>query len=92
MTSIQEWCQSQDIIEVIGQYVMLDRRGIGSCPFKEHHAHGDIHPSFQVFGGNDPHWYCYTWQRAGNVFDFLCLYHQLTAHEGWQRIQEGVLQ
>ena len=91
MTSIHAWCQSQDIVEVIGRYVMFDRRGVGSCPFKEHHAHGDSHPSFQVFGGNDPHWYCYTWQRAGNVFDFLCLYHGLSVHEGWQRIQEGTL-
>jgi hypothetical protein len=31
-----------------------------------------------VFGGADPHWYCYTWGRAGNLFDFLCLYHGLT--------------
>ena len=91
MTSIQEWCRSQDIVEVIGRYVMLDGRGVGCCPFKEHHVHGDVHPSFQVFGGNDPHWYCYTWQRAGNVFDFLCLYHQLTLQEGWQRIQTGTL-
>lgn len=90
--SIREWCESQNIVEVIGRYVMLNGRGIGSCPFKEHHAHGDVHPSFQVFGGNDPHWYCHTWQRAGNVFDFLCLYHQLTVQEGRQRIQEGVLQ
>ena len=89
--SIRKWCQLQDIGEVIGRYVVLDGRGIGSCPFKEHHAHGDMHPSFQVFGGNDPHWYCYTWQRAGNVFDFLCLYHGLSAQEGWQRIQVGTL-
>ncbi len=90
--SIRDWCQSQDIVEVIGRYVELDHRGVGSCPFREHHAHGDSHPSFQVFGGNNPHWYCYTWQRAGNLFDFLCLYHQLTVQEGWQRIREGVLQ
>ena len=91
MTSIHGWCQSQDIVEVLGRYVVFDRRGVGSCPFKEHHAHGDSHQSFQVFGGNDPHWYCYTWQRAGNVFDFLCLYHGLSVQEGWQRIQAGTL-
>ena len=89
--SIRDWCQSRDIVEVIGRYVVLDGRGIGSCPFVEHHAHRDLHPSFQVFGGNDPHWYCYTWQRAGNVFDFLCLYHGLSVQEGWQRIQTGTL-
>ena len=92
MGSIREWCQSQDIFEVIGRYVALNGQGVGSCPFKEHHAHGDVHPSFQVFGGNDSHWYCYTWQRAGNVFDFLCLYHNISVQEGWQRIREGIVQ
>ena len=87
--SIREWCCAQDIVEVIGQYVALDGRGVGSCPFKEHHYRGDVHPSFQVFGGRDPHWYCYTWGRAGDLFDFLCLYYQLTPQEAWQRVQRG---
>jgi hypothetical protein len=89
--SIREWCQSQDIVEVIGRYVALDRRGVGSCPFKEHHARGDLRPSFQVFGGHDPHWYCYAWRRAGDLFTFLCWYHGLTAHEGYQRLLQGTL-
>jgi len=89
--SIREWCHAQDIFAVIGSYVALNSQGVGSCPFKAHHRHGDVHPSFQVFGGNDPHWYCYTWHRAGNVFDFLCLYHQLTVQECWQRAQVGML-
>ena len=33
---------------VIGRYVALDARGVGSCPFKEHHYRGDMRPSFQV--------------------------------------------
>ncbi len=89
--SIREWCQSQDILVVIGRYVALDHRGVGSCPFKEHHYRGDVRPSFQVFGGSDPHWYCYTWRRAGDPFDFLCLYYQITPHEAWQRLQRGAL-
>jgi TOTE conflict system, Archaeo-Eukaryotic Primase domain len=56
--SIREWCQAQEIAAVIGRYVVLDGRGIGSCPFKGHHYRGDLRPSFQVFGGSDPHWYC----------------------------------
>jgi hypothetical protein len=88
-TSIRAWCQTQNIEAVIGRYVLLDTRGVGSCPFKEHHYRGDLRPSFQVFGGNDPHWYCYTWQRAGNLFDFLCLYYQLTPQEAWRRLQQG---
>ena len=90
-SSIREWCRSQDIVRAIGQYVSLDGRGVGSCPFKGHHRRGDLRPSFQVFGGTDPHWYCYAWQRAGDLFDFLCLYYQLTPHEAWRRLQDGAL-
>jgi hypothetical protein len=88
---IREWCQAQDMLAVIGRYVALDGRGVGSCPFKEHHYRGDLRPSFQVFGGSDPHWYCYTWRRAGDLFDFLCLYYQLTPQKAWRRLQEGGL-
>jgi len=89
--SIRAWCRAQDIVEVIGRFVALDRRGVGLCPFKEHHYRGDLRPSFQVFGGNDPHWYCYTWGRAGDLFDFVCLYYQITPQEAWRRLQEGAL-
>ena len=89
--SIREWCQSQDIVCVIGRYVALDRRGIGSCPFPKHHHRGDVRPSFQVFGEPDPHWYCYTWRHAGDLFTFLCLYHGLTPREGYQRLVQETL-
>jgi CHC2 zinc finger len=89
--SIRAWCYAQDIVEVVGRFVALDRRGVGPCPFKEHHSRGDRRPSFQVFGGNDPHWYCYTWGRAGDLFDFLCLYYQISSQEAWQRLQDGAL-
>jgi len=90
-SGIRQWCRSQDTLAVIGRYVAVDQHGIGSCPFKEHHARGDLRPSFQVFGGSDPHWYCYTWRRAGDLFDFLCLYYHLTPQEAWQRVQQGGL-
>jgi len=89
--SIREWCQAHDIVAAIGRYVLLNERGIGSCPFKEHHDRGDLRPSFQVFGGDNAHWYCYTWQRAGNLFDFLCLYYQLSPQAVWTQIQRGAL-
>src|SRR5579859_3203755 len=88
---IARWCASQDIVEVIGRYTRLDRRGVGRCPLPGHHYRGDERPSFQVFGADDPHWYCYTWKRAGNLFDFLCLYHGLTVQEAWERLQRGTL-
>lgn len=87
--NIREWCQAQDIQGVIGRYVALDGRGVGSCPFKEHHYRGDVRPSFQVFGGSDQHWYCYTWRRAGDLFDLLCLYYHLTPQEAWRLVQQG---
>lgn len=87
--TIRTWCQAQDIFTLIGSYVALDARGVGSCPFKDHHAHGDAHPSFQVFGGPDPHWYCYTWRRAGDAFDFLCFYYGLSKREMWAQLCQG---
>lgn len=89
--SIRAWCRAQNIVAVIGRYVALDHRGVGFCPFKEHHHRGDQRPSFQVFGGSDPHWYCYTWRRAGDLFDFLCLYYGLSPQEAWERLRAGVL-
>ncbi len=81
--AIRAWCQTQDIVEVAGRYTVLDRRGVGRCPLPGHHARGDARPSLQVFGGTDPHWYCCTWGRAGNVFDFLRFYHGLTVQQAW---------
>jgi hypothetical protein len=86
--SIRAWCRSQDIVAVIGRYVALDARGMGSCPFKAHHHRGDVRPSFQVFGGSASHWYCYVWQRAGDLFDFYCFYYQLAPQAMWRRIQQ----
>lgn len=88
---IGEWCRSQDIVAVIGRYTHLDGRGVGCCPLPGHHYRGDARPSLQVFGDNNPHWYCYTWKQAGDVFDFLRLYHSLTVEEAWQRLQQGRL-
>ena len=88
--SIRAWCRSQDIVSVVGRYVHLNHRGVGSCPFKEHHARGDVRPSFQVFD-DDQRWYCYAWERGGDLFDFLCLYHHLTPKEAWPLLQQGRL-
>ncbi len=89
--SIRAWCRSQDVMAVIGQYVVLNRQEVGSCPFKEHHHRGDVRPSFQVFPESDQCWYCYTWARGGDLFDFLCLYYGLTPQEGYQRLQQETL-
>jgi len=89
--SLRAWCRSQDVLAVIGRYVSLNGQGVGSCPFKEHHHRGDLRPSFQVFAESDQCWYCYTWGRGGDLFDFLCLYHGISVQEGWSRLQDGTL-
>ncbi len=93
LVSIRAWCDAQDPYAVIGRYVTLDRRGLGCCPFGEHHSDGkDSHPSLRVYrptrsGGSC--WYCYVWQRGGTLFDFLCSYHQVDARRLWQHILAG---
>ena len=92
-TTIHAWCASQDPFAVIGRYVCLDRRGLGCCPFGEHHSDGkDSHPSFRVYqpkrlGGSC--WYCYVWERGGNLFDFLAYWHDVSAKTLWHRILLG---
>jgi hypothetical protein len=91
--TIADWCAEQDPLSAIGQYVQLDGRGMGCCPFGEHHSDGrDSHPSFRVFeprrrGGNC--WCCYTAGISGNVFNFLQLYHKLSAQELWSWLRTG---
>jgi len=91
--TITEWCAAQDPHEVIGRYVELDRRGMGCCPFGDHHADGkDSHPSFRVYEPSFPGgccWYCYTWGYGGNVFNFLARYHRLDAKTLWRRLLAG---
>jgi hypothetical protein len=92
-SSIREWTEAQDSLNIISRYVRLDSSGLGCCPFGEHHSDGkDSNPSFRAYepryrGASS--WYCYAWQRGGNVFDFLCLYHGLDAGAMWARIQNG---
>lgn len=86
MAGIRAWCEEQDCRAVIGRYVALNERGVGCCPFKAHHYRGDRRPSFQAFAD---HWYCYTWGRAGNLFDFVCLFFELTPQEAWRQLAAG---
>ena len=91
--TIRDWCLSQDPLTVIGGYVELDARGMGCCPFGWHHAAGrDRHPSLWVHPlrrGELACWWCHTWQRGGSLFDFLRLYHGLSARQLWGRIRAG---
>ncbi len=91
--TIRDWCHQQDAVQVIGRYVQLDRRGMGCCPFGWHHDDGkDAHPSLWVYVPRRADvccWWCHTWQRGGSLFDFLCLWYSVSAHEMWRRILAG---
>ncbi len=91
-SSIAGWCAAQNASTLIGRYVSLNYRGIGCCPFGEHHQQSeDTRESFRVYppSANGNCWYCYVWQRGGNVFDFLSLYHNIDARTLWTRIRAG---
>lgn len=94
-STIREWTEAQDPLKISSRYVKLNWRGLGCCPFGEHHSDGkDSNPSLRVYRPRYPgasSWYCYAWQRGGTVFDFLCLYHNLDAAAMWARIRNGAI-
>jgi hypothetical protein len=91
--TIHAWCDRQDSLAVLGRYVQIDQRGMACCPFGWHHDDGrDTHPSLWVHaptvsGGRC--WYCNVWKRGGNLFDFLCLWYDVTPRVLWRRILAG---
>ena len=91
--TIADWCAEQDPFALIGRYVHLDSRGMGHCPFGEHHVGGrDTHASFQVFRPKRPGgtcWRCYTGNISGDVFNFLQLYSGMDAGKLWTRLRRG---
>ena len=72
-----------DIVEIIGEYVNLKRRGsnfLGLCPF-----HNEKTPSFTV--SHDKGIYkCFGCQKSGNVFTFLQEYHSITYVESVEQL------
>ena len=65
---INEIRQSVDIVEVIGNYLPLERKGrnyIALCPF-----HNDSHPSMSV-SPEKQIFMCFVCHHGGNVFTFL---------------------
>jgi len=71
MTSpIRAWVASVRIEEIVRSYIPISHRGVGHCPWPEHHKNGDAHPSFAV-SPRTGRWYCYTAGLSGDAFDFV---------------------
>ncbi|MDO4621539.1 MAG: DNA primase [Eubacteriales bacterium] len=75
---IEEVREKNDIVDVISQYVRLQRKGssyFGLCPF-----HNEKSPSFSV-SPDKQMFYCFGCGKGGNVFTFLMEYENYTFQE-----------
>lgn len=82
---IEEVRALNDIVDVIGQVVHLERKGanyFGLCPF-----HNEKTPSFSVSGAKQM-FYCFGCGQGGNVFSFVQKYDNLTWTEAVERLAE----
>lgn len=77
--------QANDIVEVIGSYFPLKRRGanfIALCPFhKEKTPSFNVHPQKQI-------WHCFGCGAGGDVFKFVMQYENLPFMDTVRRLAE----
>jgi DNA primase len=81
----EEVKKAADIVEVIGQYVELKKRGqnyIGLCPF-----HSERSPSFTVSQSKQIY-HCFGCGRGGDVFTFWMEYHNLDFPQSLKTLAE----
>lgn len=82
---IEEVRSKNDILDVVGSYVHLQKRGntyFGLCPFhNEKTASFSVTPSKQMY-------YCFGCQKGGNVFTFLQEYENYTFTEALTALAE----
>lgn len=82
---IEEVRRRNDIVDVIGSYVRLQKKGsnyFGLCPF-----HNEKSPSFSVSGLKQMY-YCFGCGKGGNVITFLMEYENDTFAEAIGRLAE----
>jgi DNA primase len=80
---IEEVLSRNDVVDVIGTYVHLTKKGAnywGLCPF-----HGEKTPSFSV-NSNKQMFYCFGCHKGGSVITFLMEYENLTFPEAVQEL------
>ena len=82
---IEEVRSRNDIVDVIGQYVHLQKKGanyFGLCPF-----HNEKSGSFSV-SGHKQMYYCFGCGAGGNVITFLMKYDNLTFTEAVKQLAD----
>ena len=84
---VEEVRSLNDIVDVISQYVRLQKKGstyFGLCPF-----HNEKTGSFAV-SPNKQMYYCFGCGAGGNVFTFLMEYENFTFGEAMESLAERV--
>lgn len=82
---IEEVRSRNDIVDVIGQYVHLTKKGstyFGLCPF-----HNEKTGSFSV-SPNKQMYYCFGCGAGGNVFTFMMQYENFTFGEAMEALAD----
>ncbi len=82
---VEEVRQKNDIVDVISQYVKLQKKGssyFGLCPF-----HNEKSPSFSVSRSKQMY-YCFGCGAGGNVFTFIMEYENYTFVEALKMLAE----
>ncbi|MBT9175858.1 MAG: DNA primase [Firmicutes bacterium] len=83
--SVENVCNSVDIVQVVGEHVRLEKRGksfFGLCPF-----HAEKTPSFNV-NQEKQMYYCFGCQAGGNVLSFLMEHNKLSFPEALENLAE----
>ena len=82
---IEEVRSRNDIVDLIGNYVKLNKKGnshFGLCPF-----HNEKSPSFSV-SRDKQMYYCFGCGAGGNVFTYVMEYENYTFHEAVKYLAE----
>lgn len=85
--TIEEIKEKADIVQIIGQYVALEKQGssyIGLCPF-----HNDNHPSMSV-SPTKKIFKCFSCNASGNVVSFVERYKNIPFIEALREVGETV--
>ncbi|HUU60399.1 MAG TPA: DNA primase [Phycisphaerae bacterium] len=82
---IQQVAQATDVVDLVGQYVPLTRKGrefVGLCPFHDDRKPSlNVSPAKQIFK-------CFACGAGGGVFNFLMLYDKLEFPEAVRALAE----